>query len=67
MGVVRIFGIIRHHLEALREVVQSTSEVGFPPGFVVGELVDFSTRYCPCLVNHTKRSLNMMTATDFKL
>lgn len=49
MRVIRILGIVLYHLEAHREVVQSASEVGFPPGLVVGELVDFTTCYCPRL------------------
>lgn len=49
MRVVQILGIIHYHLEALIDVVHGASEVGFPPGLVVGELVDFSTCYRPCL------------------
>ena len=49
MWVIRILGIVLYHLEAHRQVVQRASEVGFPPGLVVGELVDFPTGYCPCL------------------
>lgn len=49
MRVVGMLGIILHHLEADRQVVQSTAEVGLPSGLVVGELVDFSTRHCPRL------------------
>lgn len=49
MRVVRILGIILYHLKAHEEVVQSASEVGFPPGLVIGKLVDFTTCYCPCL------------------
>ena len=48
MRVVTL-GVILYHLEAHREVVQSTSEVGFPPGLVVGVLSDFATCYCPSL------------------
>lgn len=43
MRVFLILGIIPYHLEAFREVVESASEVGFPSGLVVWELVDFST------------------------
>ena len=44
-----MLGIVLDHLEAHREIVQRTAEVGFPPGFVGGELTDFAARYCPCL------------------
>jgi len=49
MGVVEIFGIILYHLEPHREIVQSAAEVGFPPGLVIGELVDLSAGHCPGL------------------
>lgn len=52
MRVVLILGIICDHLEALRQVVKSTTEVGFPSGLVIGELVDFPTRHCPGLWTH---------------
>lgn len=63
MRVIRILGIVLYHLEAHREVVQSTSEVGFPPGLVVGELVDFTTCYCPRL-STTPTIVNTMTERE---
>lgn len=49
MGVIRNLGVILYHLEAHGEVVQSAAEVGFPPGFVIGELADFTTGHSPRL------------------
>lgn len=45
--VVRILGVIFYHLEAHREIVESASEVGFPPGLIGGELIDFPAGHRP--------------------
>lgn len=55
MWVIRILGVIFYHLEAHREVVQSTAEVCFPPGFVIRELINFPTCYCPGLWRNAER------------
>lgn len=57
--VIWILGVILNHLE-VREVVQSTAEVGFPSGLVFRELVDFTTCNCPCLCRIQIR-LNIFT------
>lgn len=49
-----MLGIILNHLEALGQVVQSTAEVGFPSGLVVGEIIDLPTCYCPRLEKHVR-------------
>lgn len=47
--VVRILGIVLHHLEAHGQVVEGAAEIGFPSRLVVGELVDFAACYSPGL------------------
>lgn len=64
MRVIRILGIVLNHLEAHGKVVQSAAEVGFPPGLVVGELVDFATCHRPRL-STTRTIVNTMTEGTF--
>lgn len=57
MRVVGILGVVLHHLEAHRQVVEGAAEIGFPSRLVVGELVDFTAGYSPGLTTTKQTGL----------
>lgn len=67
MRVLLILGVIFNHLEALRQVVKSTAEIGFPPGLVIGELVDFATGHCPGLWSTDMQSISQRPGITLKM